>query len=80
MSMDATRAGEIALKLIKLRVKTTGLQFKELKRELGRIAKEADVPQADLHEFLLLHVLPGLISDAFGDAVATIQVRPDNKG
>ncbi|MFW0862145.1 MAG: hypothetical protein ACKKL6_01010 [Candidatus Komeilibacteria bacterium] len=64
--MDEKRKGEIALALIKMRVKDKGprLNHAEMKREFGNYAKDLNIPINELFEFFEI-IIRELVDEAF---------------
>ena len=52
MALSKERKGEIALALLKYRLKREGLQLNNLKRELGNAAQATGIPLNELTEFI----------------------------
>lgn len=60
--MTKLRANEIGLILLQRQMMRESIRFDGLSRELGRVAKETGIPQTELHEFFMQHLLPNMIA------------------
>ena len=63
--MTKERKGEIALLIWKSYLKKKPISFTDLKRELGNVAKEIDVPLNELEEFAR-ELFKELLEETFG--------------
>ena len=64
-TMDETRMGKIALKLVLYRMRKTGLQIDEFNRELGNLAKATSIPIEEPRQFFEA-ILPELLGQMLG--------------
>ena len=69
------RAREIALRLVRYQTSKVGV-VPNTYRDLGNDAKNIGVSQEELHCFLIQHIIPGVVSKAFGNAVANMEIKP----
>ena len=64
--MDEKRKGEIALALLKYRMRREGIRLNpDIKRDFGNAAKEAGISQDELMEFVKIFI-EELLEEAFG--------------
>lgn len=64
MKMTEERQGEIAVKLLKLRMKKNGIP-PGLAREMGNVAKELDIKKDELQSFYEA-IIPEVLGDILG--------------
>ncbi|MFC1663385.1 hypothetical protein ACFL04_04470 [Patescibacteria group bacterium] len=67
--MDAKRMGEIALILLRHRFRKEGMQLQPsaMKRRIGNLHKETEIPKEELEEFARI-LATELFQEAFGSA------------